>query len=179
MSDLGETMTDSEFAHDNGGETGGHGGGRGGAQVEYAGFWIRVGATLIDMLLIAVVSLLAAMPVLFFINNFTYLEAEESARRLSILLDWALPAVLIILFWIYRQATPGKMAVRVKIVDARSGGKPSVGQCIGRYFAYFPSFMFFGIGILWVAFDERKQGWHDKLAGTLVIKEAKKPMRPE
>ncbi len=80
------------------------------------------------------------------------------------------PAIAIIIFWIYRQATPGKMLIHAKIVDATTGGKPSTGQMIGRYFAYYVSTIPLCLGFLWIAFDERKQGWHDKLAGTLVVR---------
>ncbi len=46
----------------------------------------------------------------------------------------------------------------------------SNGQAIGRYLAYYVSSIPLGLGLLWVAFDRRKQGWHDKLAGTFVIR---------
>jgi uncharacterized RDD family membrane protein YckC len=49
-------------------------------------------------------------------------------------------------------------------------GPLSWGQCIGRYFAYFLSFLGLCLGFMWVGWDERKQGWHDKLAGTLVVR---------
>jgi len=88
-----------------------------------------------------------------------------------VLINWVLPAVVIIVFWIYRSATPGKMILKLKIIDAKTGGKISTGQCIGRYFAYYVSIIPFMLGIIWVGFDDRKQGWHDKLAGTLVVRE--------
>ena len=81
-----------------------------------------------------------------------------------------MPAIAIILFWIYRAATPGKMAISAKIVDVQTGGQPSTGQLVGRYFAYFISALPLGLGIFWVAFDKKKQGWHDKLAGTVVVR---------
>jgi uncharacterized RDD family membrane protein YckC len=55
-------------------------------------------------------------------------------------------------------------------VDAKTGGKPSTGQFIGRYLCYYLSSLLLGLGFIWVAFDSRKQGWHDKLAGTLVVR---------
>lgn len=88
----------------------------------------------------------------------------------DILINWVFPAVAVILFWIYRQATPGKMAIKAKIVDERTGGKPSTGQLIGRYLAYYVSILPLMIGIIWVAFGSRKQGFHDKLARTLVVR---------
>jgi uncharacterized RDD family membrane protein YckC len=49
---------------------------------------------------------------------------------------------------------------------------------VGRYFAYFLSTIPLGLGLIWVAFDKRKQGWHDKLAGTVVIKKANSSPEP-
>ena len=46
--------------------------------------------------------------------------------------------------------------------------------CVGRYLAYFVSTIPLALGLIWVAFDKRKQEWHDKLAGTVVIR-TKKP----
>ena len=83
--------------------------------------------------------------------------------------------ILVILFWAKKQATPGKMAVSARIVDAETGGKPSKKQCVGRYFAYFLSAIPLGLGFLWVAFDPKKQAWHDKLAGTVVVKVSRPP----
>ncbi len=136
--------------------------------LEYAGFWVRVAAAIIDGLLILVVT----APVLISIYGVGYYTASSFvfAGIADFFVSWVLPAVAVILFWVYKQATPGKMAIAARIVDARTGEKPSTGQCIGRYFAYFLSGLVLGLGFLWVAFDNRKQGWHDKLAGTVVIK---------
>ncbi len=41
---------------------------------------------------------------------------------------------------------------------------------MGRYLGYFASTIPLCLGFLWIAFDKRKQGWHDKLAGTVVIR---------
>lgn len=70
------------------------------------------------------------------------------------------------------------MAVSAKIVDAATGQAPTTAQFVGRYFAYFVSLLPLGLGYLWVAFDGKKQGWHDKLAGTVVVREARRSSRP-
>ena len=62
------------------------------------------------------------------------------------------------------------MAISARVVDAKTGGRLTVGQSIGRYLGYFVSTIPFGLGLLWVAFDPKKQGWHDKLAGTVVVR---------
>jgi uncharacterized RDD family membrane protein YckC len=41
---------------------------------------------------------------------------------------------------------------------------------IGRYFAYYLSTILLGLGFLWIIWDPKKQGWHDKLAGTVVVR---------
>lgn len=163
---------------------------------EYVGFWVRVGATLIDTLLVMVIT--APFFMLLYSGTSTGMSLlgpetlshpVEFLRRMQqmdirtllsqtnvnsgvmgFLIRWVFPAVAIILFWLYRQATPGKMLFSAHVVDAETGSNLTVGQSIGRYFAYFVSALPLCLGFLWVAFDARKQGWHDKLAGTVVIK---------
>ena len=136
-------------------------------ELEYVGFWARVGAALIDsVLLLAVIT-----PVLYWFYGPSYfLEGNAVHGAVDVLLNWVLPAVAVIVFWVYRQATPGKAVIGARIVDAATGEKPSTGQLIGRYFAYYVSTIPFLLGFVWVAFDRRKQGWHDKLARTVVVR---------
>lgn len=135
----------------------------------YAGFWARTGATLIDTILL----LLVIVPLLVAIYGWAYFDAAQTgmvAGPADILITWVLPAVAVIAFWAKKQATPGKMVVSARIIDAESGEPAGLGQLIGRYLAYIPATLPLGLGILWVAFDRRKQGWHDKLAGTVVVR---------
>lgn len=135
-------------------------------ELEYVGFWPRVGAALIDTLLV----LFITVPLLTALYGKQYwLSSTWIQGPADFLVNWVLPAIAVVLFWVYRQATPGKIAISARIVDAETGEKPSTGQLIGRYFAYYVSIIPFMVGILWVAFDSRKQGWHDKLAGTVVV----------
>jgi uncharacterized RDD family membrane protein YckC len=136
---------------------------------EYAGFWIRVVAALIDTVLI----MLIIMPILIGIYGSAYFSGASLIQGAwDFLLSYILPAIAVIIFWTYRSATPGKMVLKIKIVDANTGGKPSTAQFIGRYLAYYVSIIPLLLGLIWVGFDKRKQGWHDKLAGTVVIKES-------
>ena len=154
------------------------------ARIEYVGFWSRTLASLID----TVLSALVVWPIVTAI----YGHEEELDRSLSdgsadalssilltsmapkgpldFLVSWVLPAVAVVAFWVARQATPGKMVIHARIVDAESFGKPTTGQLIGRYLAYYVSLLPFALGFFWVGWDTRKQGWHDKLAGTVVIR---------
>ena len=136
----------------------------------YAGFWIRVGASIIDSILILII----IAPLLTFIYGEEYWLSEAFIQGTwDILLNYILPAIAIVVFWIYRSATPGKMVLGLTIVDARTGGKPSTGQFIGRYLGYYVSTIPLLLGLIWVGIDKRKQGWHDKLADTVVIRNKK------
>jgi len=137
--------------------------------VEYAGFWVRVGASLIDTVLVLCVTL----PLLVAVYGWAYFDGSHSglfAGSADFLLSWVAPAVAVVAFWVYKQATPGKMVFRAKVVDAKTGNPLTVGQSVGRYLGYFVSTVPLGLGLIWVAFDPKKQGWHDKLAGTVVIR---------
>jgi uncharacterized RDD family membrane protein YckC len=139
------------------------------AELEYVGFWARVGAALIDTVLLSMV----IMPLLAAVYGWTWSDgkfAMVADGPASFFISWVAPAVTVIAFWLYRQATPGKMAIAARIVDAETGKPPSTRQAIGRYLAYYVSIFPFCLGIFWVAFDRRKQGWHDKLAGTVVVR---------
>ena len=133
----------------------------------YAGFWIRVGAAIIDSILLLII----ISPLLTAIYGTEYWISESLVHGAwDVVLSYILPAIAVILFWKYKSATPGKMLLKLTIVDAETGDKPSTGQFIGRYFAYFVSIIPLFIGFIWVGIDKRKQGWHDKLAGTVVIR---------
>lgn len=133
----------------------------------YGGFWIRVGAALLDSIwLIALTLALGWM-----IYGAIYLQSTAFVMGYAdFFISYVLPFVLTMLFWYYKSATPGKMLLGLRIVDAATLGKPSKGQLVGRYFAYYLSGLPLFLGFLWVAWDKRKQGWHDKLAGTLVVR---------
>lgn len=135
--------------------------------IEYAGFWIRVGASLIDTLLLVII----IYPILSVIYGPDYWAVASGVHGFwDVVLNYILPFIAVIVFWQYKSATPGKMALRLTIVDARTGGKPSTGQLIGRYFAYYLSAIPLFLGFIWVGIDSKKQGWHDKLARTVVLK---------
>lgn len=134
---------------------------------EYAGFWIRVGASLIDSILLVIIT---AIPTTL-IYGMGYWDASEIIYgSWDILINYIMPIVLVVWFWIRFYATPGKMLLNLKVLDAKTGEGLTTLQAIGRYFSYIISAIPLGLGFIWVAFDNKKQGWHDKLAGTVVIR---------
>lgn len=165
----------------------------------YAGFRVRLLATLVDTLLLT----LLLLPPLILVWGPRLQSPEPALRALvqagsnpaalpdastlaaallaggtpsplglwgDLLVGWVLPALLVVLFWHRWRGTPGKLWLSLAIVDARSGRAPSLRQSLLRYLGYFLSSLPFGLGFLWVVWDRRKQGWHDKLAGTVVIR---------
>ena len=138
-------------------------------ELEYVDFWPRVGASLIDMLIIGLVT--APLQYLVYGPSYFTVQSEEPFRGMpDFLISFVLPFVGVVLFWLKKQATPGKMVVAARVVDATTGKTLTAGQAVGRYLGYIVAAIPFGLGLLWVIFDRKKQGWHDKMAGTVVIR---------
>ena len=132
----------------------------------YVGFWPRLGAMFMDGIIIALIS----YPILLMVYGTAYFtKTELLSGSLDFVISYIFPIVWTVGFWAYRQATPGKMVIGAKIISAKTGGKPSVGQYVGRYFAYILSALPLGLGYFWAGWDPKKQTWHDKLAGTVQI----------
>jgi uncharacterized RDD family membrane protein YckC len=144
-------------------------------EFEYVGFWLRVLATFIDTILLMVVM----VPLLIAVYGEDALaDGVTLSGPANILLSYVLPAIVVIAFWSSKHATPGKMVIRARIVDARTGAPPKLRQHVVRYLGYFLSTFFLLLGFIWVAFDKKKQGWHDKLAGTVVVRPIKHGTEP-
>ena len=142
------------------------------AASRYAGFWVRVGANVLDLLWLGAVNTVILWVVA---DRQSHLEpgvgsVSAGIAETALQLGAVLPAAVIVGFWILKGATPGKMMCRLRIVDEPTGGRPSAWQCIGRYFMAGIAIGLAGIGYFWIAIDPRKQGWHDKIVRTLVVR---------
>ena len=126
----------------------------------YAGFWIRVFANVLDVLILAALNGAAAL---------LMSKPPVPSHGPEVQLGPVLAPLLVVGFWIARGATPGKMLLGIRIIDSRTGRAPSVWQCVGRYLMALVSIACAGIGYLWIPLDARKQAWHDKVVGTVVI----------
>lgn len=155
---------------------------------EYGGFWIRFLANLIDGIVLAVP--------MFLLNMIVYQQVLGMSEweHQSLMMDkysndnfyiyetpwevtvWVLPisfamgvlysSLLTASKW---QGTVGKRALGLKVVDME-GNRIGIGRSIGRYFAYFPSGLIFYIGYIMVGLTDKKQGLHDMMAKTYVLK---------
>ena len=135
----------------------------------FGGFWIRVGAYFIDLVVLIIPVLLISF--LFRSVNPVADEMEQAIvefmdSMLSLVVWWVYFAVLHSSKW---QASVGKKAVGLKVVD-ENGNRISFGRATGRHFADYLSMLIFCIGYMMVGWTKKKQGLHDMIAGTYVIR---------
>lgn len=139
------------------------------AGLVYAGFWIRVLAFLIDAIALGILTS-ALAPIfgagMMFDPSTTRFEVDYATSGLNTLLG----LVYFIGFWAWRGQTVGMMPFNMRVVSADTGEKVDVVRGLLRYVGLIISFVAILIGVIWVAFDSRKQGWHDKIASTLVVR---------
>lgn len=144
--------------------------------MNYGGFWIRVLAYIIDFIVLGVVQ--SAIYLLFGLNLSTAygLDGDGLGVFETTLGSIAYFATLIagVLYFSLmessaKQATVGKMALGL-IVTNQNGGRITFLRALGRHFAKFLSGMVLMIGYIMVAFTDRKQGLHDIICSTLVLK---------
>jgi uncharacterized RDD family membrane protein YckC len=113
-----------------------------------AGFWIRMGALLIDIILVSIIVSVLDTPDSFWIVALAGYGA---------------------IMWKIKGTTIGGIVCGLKIVR-RDGGELNWDTAIVRALGCFLSLVVCGLGFLWIVFDEDRQAWHDKIAGTLVVR---------
>jgi uncharacterized RDD family membrane protein YckC len=143
--------------------------------LEYVGFWARVVASSIDL----IVQLLVVVPLtILAYGEFASPDGRMFRGPLDVLINAVLPAVAFITLWRVFGTTPGKLAMSARIVDADTGEALKTGQAVLRYFGLILAMIPLGLGLLWIGLDRRKQGWHDRIAGTVVVRpKGKEPVR--
>lgn len=138
-------------------------------QLEYAGFWIRVGASLIDWVILMLVD--SVLSLAFGMNPF---GGAQLFGFLSLGLQSLVSMSLRISYetWFIGKfgATPGKMACGLRVVRPDGSGV-SYWRAFGRYWGKFLSGLILCIGYLMVAFDDERRGLHDRLCDTRVIRQ--------
>lgn len=123
-------------------------------QAAYAGFWLRVAAWLIDIIITSVVHFLVSVTPVGFVA----------------LLFPEIYAVYGVLFIGLKGQTPGKRVLGIMVVNA-DGNVPGIGRAILReIIGKFVSAIALSLGYIWIGIDARKRGWHDYIGGTYVIR---------
>lgn len=138
------------------------------AGVRYGGFWVRATASSIDSVLVLLFCVLLG----FFQGLWTN-ESSFGTFRGQVIFQLMTFGINVLYYgWLQGkyQGTPGKRLLGLRLV--RSDLSPvEVPRSVARYFASILSGVVLGLGYLWVAFDPKKRSWHDRMAGTLVIRD--------
>jgi uncharacterized RDD family membrane protein YckC len=141
---------------------------------QYAGFFSRSLAFCIDQLVVGgTLSALAAV-VGFLVQQFR-IDRWLGIGPLDLTTAAALGAAFAALFdlvycagfWLLAGRTPGKQAMGLLVVRT-DGQRIRLGGALRRWLGYYVSGILF-LGYLWVLVDDRRQAFHDKLAGTVVV----------
>ena len=135
---------------------------------EYIGFWSRVLASIVDTLAIGVSLAVILWPI--FGTSMFVVDPTATGLSQSDILQTLISAAFVLGFWFFISSTPGKLILDAYIVDANTLAKPQPWQLIVRYLGYYVSIFTLGLGFIWVGIDRRKQGFHDKMARTVVIR---------
>ena len=144
--------------------------------LEFAGFWRRLGAYIIDGIILSVVPIIL-MPTggLCFLgitgldntfHQWGYLTASWGPGQAF---SFIISAAYFVGFWVWRGQTPGKMVLRIKVMRT-DGSNLTLSTALLRYLGYLIAPFTFFIVFIWIAFDRHKQGLHDKMADTYVVK---------
>jgi uncharacterized RDD family membrane protein YckC len=134
--------------------------------LEYAGFWIRLGAGVIDVTIIVLFLYIICRLILEFTTVTVFLILSWFATGCIV---WFIVIVYFTGFWAWRGQTPGKIIMGIKII--RTDSSPlTLTYALLRFAGYILSTLTIGIGFVWIGFDKRKQGLHDKIADTYVVK---------
>lgn len=143
-----------------------------------AGFWQRFFAYLLDSVLlvtggvIVAVVLGALLAVVMVARGATDQELDRAVERLQTAFQVAHFLTIQAYFWIgnSRGATVGKRALGIRVVSEADGQPIGLARGFGRHIIWNLDWLALGLGWLWCAWDRKKQTWHDKAVGSLVIR---------
>jgi uncharacterized RDD family membrane protein YckC len=152
-------------------------------QGQYSGFLSRSSAFILDAAIVSITIVLVYWLIDQLLFQFTAIQVGVCApirgfdlRAITCnLTTWGLnlfvlifPILYYLFFWILAGQTPAKYLIGVRVVRL-SGGRITLLTGIRRLLGYLACFLSIGVGFLWVLVDDRRQGWHDKIAGTCVV----------
>jgi len=142
----------------------------------YGGFWRRTIAFLIDKVALSLISMILLFIASLFLGlGFPFdlsINISEVITGTFLLSYYGTTIFLNMLYFTYFHGTtgqtPGKKILGLKVIQ-KTGNEMTLGLAFLRWVGYIISGLVFNLGFLWVAFDRKKQGWHDKIAATYVI----------
>lgn len=129
--------------------------------------WKRLVAAVIDTIVLLAAGLQANMVVGLFVGHLDWYVAHTELVVNAIWL--VIPVGLTIYCWRWCGSTLGKVIFDLRIVDFKTALEPKMWQWVARCIGCLLLVPTYGIGFFWMAVDRRRQAWHDKLAGTVVV----------
>jgi uncharacterized RDD family membrane protein YckC len=139
---------------------------------QYAGFISRLIAFGIDIAIVTIILLVMAwlFNTMLTLFNLDQILGMETTLKLALsgVITLLINAAYYIFFWTLAGQTPGKTLMGLRIVTT-DGQSLSFSRSVRRLLGYILSIFAMWIGFLWILVDNRRQGWHDKIAGTFVI----------
>jgi uncharacterized RDD family membrane protein YckC len=149
-----------------------------------AGFFSRLEAFVVDLIILGIAQFIGSIFINYLLNFFNFfgfvqnyqiwLQNLNNSLGISSVLITLLVIAYVIFFWALVGYTPGKALIGLKVVRL-DGKKLSFGRSVLRFFAYWISAIPLFLGFFWVLWDSKRQGWHDKIAGTQVLYIPRKP----
>jgi uncharacterized RDD family membrane protein YckC len=142
--------------------------------VKYASAGRRFAAHLIDAFILNVLLIVPSLGAGLLAGVIAGFVGEERALLAVMIAGWAIgfavPLAYVVFFWTKKNgATPGKMALGVRVVSL-DGGPLTTKQSVVRCFGYIPSGVVLGLGYLSMLWDAEKRCWHDRMANTRVVR---------
>ena len=128
------------------------------ANPRYGGFWMRLLAAILDSFIIGIPAIIIQLAIIFI----TGMQSLQYVISLALV-------VLVVYLEGMKGGTPGKLILGMRIVN-QNGDYIGIPSAILRYIGKFVSALIIGIGFLMIAWDSKKQGLHDKIAKTYVVR---------
>jgi uncharacterized RDD family membrane protein YckC len=142
--------------------------------MNFAGFWIRFGAHLIDFILLNAVEIALEYGISLPLGL-----SAVSQQVVGVILSLALCYVYYVEIPMRRKTTIGKQIFGIYVLDAHTGEIFSRKQAVIRMFSYLLSYAIVGCGFLMAAFHPQKRALHDLIAGTVCVRLTKAEVQPE
>jgi uncharacterized RDD family membrane protein YckC len=148
---------------------------RPGQIIEVIGFGRRLVASLIDMLIVGFLTFIMVVGLSFLIllidifTAYRYPDRELPVDTMTLWLGLIVSLLYFVGYWAKSGQTIGKSMMGIRIVR-KDGSSLALGRAFLRYVGYILSGIVLSLGFLWLAFDRQRQGWHDKIAGTYVLR---------
>lgn len=144
-------------------------------EIPYAGFWIRFVSVIVDSVIVNVATFVVGIVLIYvigFLQGISGAAVDYSQGGPLTYLIYLISILGYVGYFVYGWGMGSTIAqrwFRLAVVDAETGRPIGFGRAGMRYFGYVVSALACYVGLIWAAFDPKKQGWHDKIANSVVV----------